>query len=133
MCSPALRAGSLAQDEVGSVEGQQPGDIFEILHNKPVSIVNAAMKKKIKASDTGKNVPSLSAKPPAKIFYVVSLFIPIVFFILLEAGLRVFNYGFDYTLWVNPAKGVYVLNPDLAHKYFHDIEGVPYSIGDMFD
>ena len=34
---------------------------------------------------------------------------------------------------MNPAKGLYVLNPDIAHKYFHDIEGVPYSNGDIFD
>jgi lysophospholipase L1-like esterase len=91
------------------------------------------MTKKIKASDIGKNAPARASKPPAKIFYVISLLIPVLFFILLEAALRAFNYGYDYTQWVNPAKGLYVLNPEIAHKYFHDIQGVPYSIGDIFD
>ncbi len=91
------------------------------------------MTKKIKASDIGKNAPARASKPPAKIFYVISVLIPVFFFILLEAGLRAFDYGYDYTQWVNPAKGLYVLNPDIAHKYFHDIQGVPYSIGDIFD
>ncbi len=91
------------------------------------------MTKKIKSSNIGKNAPPRASKPPVKIFYAISLLIPILFFLLLEAGLRIFNYGYDYMQWVNPAKGLYVLNPDLAHKYFHDIEGVPYSIGDVFD
>jgi len=51
----------------------------------------------------------------------------------MEMGLRIFHYGYDYTQWVNPAKGKYVLNPDIAHKYFHDIQSVPYSDGDIFD
>jgi len=91
------------------------------------------MKKNIKPSDTEKRAPVRTSKPPAKLFYVISLLIPVLFFVLLEAGLRVFNYGYDYTQWVSPAKGLYVLNPDIAHKYFHDIQSVPYSIGDIFD
>jgi tetratricopeptide (TPR) repeat protein len=91
------------------------------------------MTKKIETSDAGKNALTRTSKPPAKIFYVITLLIPILFFLLLETGLRLFNYGYDYTQWVNPAKGLYVLNPDIAHKYFHDIQGVPYSIGDIFD
>jgi Tetratricopeptide repeat len=98
-----------------------------------VTIADDAMKKKTKPSDTEKQVPLRASKPPAKVFYVVSLLIPVLFFILLEAALRVFNYGYDYTQWVNPAKGLYVLNPDIAHKYFHDMQTVPYSIGDVFD
>ena len=61
------------------------------------------------------------------------MLIPVFFFVLVEAGLRFFNYGYDYTQWVNPTKGKYVLNPDIAHKYFHDIQSVPYSNGDIFD
>ena len=91
------------------------------------------MTKKIKISDSGKNASPRTVKPPARIFYVITLLIPFFFFLLLEAGLRIFNYGYDYAQWVNPAKGLYVLNPDIAHKYFHDIQGVPYSDGDIFD
>jgi tetratricopeptide (TPR) repeat protein len=34
---------------------------------------------------------------------------------------------------VSPTKGKYVLNPDIAHKYFHNIDNVPYSNQDIFD
>ena len=68
-----------------------------------------------------------------KIFYLVLILIPIIFFVLLEIGLRVFDYGYDYTQWVSPTKGKYVLNPDIAHKYFHNIDNVPYSNQDIFD
>ncbi|HTX18573.1 MAG TPA: tetratricopeptide repeat protein [Bacteroidota bacterium] len=77
--------------------------------------------------------PAEPRKRPRKVFYVISLLIPILFFLCLEAGLRLANYGNDYTQWVNPVKGKYVLNPGIAHKYFHDIQSVPYSNGDVFD
>ena len=87
-----------------------------------------AAKGKILRSATSK-----SRKPPRTIFYVVSILIPVVFFLILETGLRYFQYGYDYTQWVSPMKGKYVLNPEIAHKYFHDIQTVPYSNGDIFD
>lgn len=68
-----------------------------------------------------------------KVFYFVLILIPIIFFVLLETGLRVFDYGYDYTQWVNPTPGKYVLNPNIAHKYFHNIDNVPYSNQDIFD
>jgi tetratricopeptide (TPR) repeat protein len=67
------------------------------------------------------------------LFNFVLILIPILFFVLLEVGLRIFDYGYDYTQWVNPTKGKYVLNPGLAHKYFHNIDNVPYSNQDIFD
>jgi len=73
------------------------------------------------------------SKPQNKIFYIVIILVPVFFFILLETGLRLFNYGYDFTQWVNPIKGKYVLNPDIAHKYFFNLQHVPYSDGDIFD
>ncbi|MDR3666596.1 MAG: SGNH/GDSL hydrolase family protein, partial [Ignavibacteriaceae bacterium] len=74
--------------------------------------------------------PTLSTR---KIFYFVLILIPVIFFVLLETGLRIFDYGNDYTQWVSPTKGKYVLNPAIAHKYFHNIDNVPYSNQDIFD
>jgi tetratricopeptide (TPR) repeat protein len=68
-----------------------------------------------------------------RIFYLVLILIPIIFFVLLETGLRIFDYGYDYTQWVNPTTGKYVLNPDIGHKYFYNIDNVPYSNQDIFD
>jgi tetratricopeptide (TPR) repeat protein len=75
----------------------------------------------------------VTSKSNAKIFYLILILFPILFFIILEFGLRIFDYGNDYTQWVNPAKGLCVLNPAIAHKYFHNIENVPYSNQDVFD
>ena len=68
-----------------------------------------------------------------RLFNLILLIIPILFFVLLELGLRIFNYGYDYTQWVSPLPGKYVLNPDIAHKYFHNVQNVPYSNQDIFD
>ncbi len=73
------------------------------------------------------------AEPRRRIFFAISLLIPVLFFVVLEVCLRLFNYGYDYTQWVNPTKGKYVLNPDIAHKYFHNMKNVPTSDGDIFD
>ncbi len=78
----------------------------------------------------------LKPKPqttPNKFFYLTLVLIPVLFFILLEAGLRIFNYGYDFTQWVNVTKGMLVLNPDLAHKYFQNTKNVPISNQDVFD
>lgn len=60
------------------------------------------------------------------------MLIPIVFIILLEISLRIFGYGKDYTQWVEIAPGQLVLNPDIAYKYFHSTEGIPYSNQNSF-
>ena len=88
---------------------------------------------KVPKEDVEKYLSTFEIKPVNKIFYLVLILIPILFFILLEIGLRIFNYGYDYTQWVSPVNGKLVLNPDLAHKYFHNIQGVPISDQDIFD
>ncbi len=59
--------------------------------------------------------------------------IPVFFFVLLEIGLRVFGYGHSYRQWVSPIKGMYVLNTQIAHKYFYGMKEVPSSNVDLFD
>ena len=86
----------------------------------------------MKKTSRKQNIEKVNS-PTRKIFYPVLILIPIIFFILLETGLRIFNYGYDYTQWVNPTKGQYVLNPDIGHKYFYNIDNVPYSNQDIFD
>jgi len=76
---------------------------------------------------------SIPKKPVKKSFYLALIIIPILFFVLLEAGLRIFNYGYDFTQWVNVTKGKLVLNTDIAHKYFFNTKSVPYSNQNAFD
>jgi lysophospholipase L1-like esterase len=66
-------------------------------------------------------------------FYIVLAAIPLVFFIMLELALRIFNYGDDYTQWVKISETKLVLNPDYTRKFFFTTRSVPYSNGDVFD
>ena len=89
--------------------------------------------KKIKKSKT----PSIHAKKEqtkAPIwFYLVLILIPVVSLVLLEAGLRIFNYGYDFSQWTKATDTKYVLNPDFTHRYFYTTGNVPYSNGNVFD
>lgn len=73
----------------------------------------------------------LKSKPPFW-FNIILFLIPLIFIILLEFTLRIFNYGKEYSQWVEIAPGQLVLNPDVAYRYFHSTEGIPYSNQDSF-
>lgn len=77
----------------------------------------------------------VSKKPP-KWFYLILVLIPVVFFILIEISLRVFNYGIDYTQFKvvsNYYPDKLFLNPDLPYKYFFNIKQAPSVLPDGFD
>jgi tetratricopeptide (TPR) repeat protein len=71
-------------------------------------------------------------KRPRKIFYVILILIPILFFVFLEVGLRIFNYGNDLSTWVKISDTHMGLNPDFAKRYFYTVKKVPQSIQDVF-
>ena len=81
---------------------------------------------------TKTQAPKTSAKTPIW-FYFVLILIPVIFLVLLEFGLRIFNYGYDFTQWVKVTDSEYVLNPDFTHRYFFSTQNVPYSNGNVFD
>lgn len=66
-------------------------------------------------------------------FYLIMILIPILFFVLLEVGLRIFNYGYDFSMWGEVIEGKYILNPDAPRRYFSTVKSVPASIEDIFD
>jgi len=61
-------------------------------------------------------------------FYILLLAIPVIFFFLLEAGLRLFNYGRDDRVWVNVSQDVQILNPEVSRRYFFTTKNIPFSI-----
>lgn len=69
---------------------------------------------------------------PNFIFYVVLILIPILFFVILEFSLRIFNYGVDTSTWLKVTDDYYGLNPDVAKRYFYSVDNVPESIQDVF-
>ena len=77
--------------------------------------------------------PEEETKKNPKWFFLVPIIIPVIFFILLEISLRIFNYGFDNRQWVEATENKLMLNPEIARRYFYGVEGVPQSNQDLFD
>ncbi len=66
-------------------------------------------------------------------FYIVLFSIPILFFLLFEFSLRIFNYGQDLSMWTSWGNGKLVLNPNVAKRYFSNLNTLPTSVEDVFD
>lgn len=66
-------------------------------------------------------------------FYLILIFIPILFFVLLEVGLRIFGYGEDLSMWVQATPGKKIINANVAKRYFSNIKNFPTTIEDIFD
>lgn len=60
-------------------------------------------------------------------FRVIAFSLPILFFILMEIGLRLFNYGTELPLFINtPDSNNYILaRPDIIKRYFPNTENIP--------
>jgi len=61
-------------------------------------------------------------------FYIFLVFIPVIFFVLLEVGLRIFNYGSDDKVWVDVSQDIQILNPEVSYRYFFSTKNVPFSV-----
>lgn len=59
--------------------------------------------------------------------------IPVLFFVLLEVGLRVFNYGDDLFMWEQATPGKRIINPYVGKRYFSNVKNPPTTIEDTFD
>ena len=87
---------------------------------------------------TGHALEAVSREAPAKnrrvLFTAVMLFIPVLFFVVLEAGLRLAGFGSTYPLFhpVPGAEEYLIQNRDVARRYFARQPRVPTSIGDAF-
>lgn len=66
-------------------------------------------------------------------FYLILTGIPVLFFVLLEFGLRIFGYGFNNLQWDVATEGKLMLNQEIAKRYFYDIRRIPFSNQDVFD
>ena len=68
-------------------------------------------------------------KPQApKWFYILLIIIPFLFFVLLETGLRIFNYGNDDRVWVDISPDMQILNPEIGYRYFFTTKNLPFSV-----
>jgi len=83
-------------------------------------------------NNSKKNKSSNRAKSPFW-FYLILIFIPILFFVILEIFLRVINYGRNDDQWIKITETKQLLNPDVAGRYFFNTEDLPQSNNDAFD
>ncbi len=87
------------------------------------------MSKQLNVSETEVESFVKSIKEPAPIWFYLLLFvIPIFFFVLLEVGLRLFNYGNDTRVWVDISKDMQILNPEISYRYFFTTKNLPFSV-----
>jgi len=87
----------------------------------------------LKRKKLKQTLPDKKKKPAPKWFFLILVLIPIIFFLLLEFTLRIFNYGMDNNQWVSATVGKIYLNPQIAKRYFYTTEDIPYSNQDFFD
>ncbi len=102
-------------------------------HHKKQTVKNIADTLKVNTKEVEEFINTISDNKPKPVFYVILLIIPLLFFILLETGLRVADYGVDTRMWVELPNGKLGLNPDVARRYFYNVKEVPQSIQDVFD
>ncbi len=88
---------------------------------------------KAEKEDVEEFIKTLESKKPPKYFYLVLILIPILFFVLFETALNIFNYGFDNRQWIDASNGKILINPDIAKRYFYSVKDVPITIQDAFD
>jgi tetratricopeptide (TPR) repeat protein len=58
--------------------------------------------------------------------------LPLICFAALEISLRIAGYGLDTRQWVEKGDK-YIINPDLALRYFNKVKKLPSTIQDVFD
>ncbi len=90
--------------------------------------------KSLKIRDEKKN--RHKAAPPPRWYYIILFLIPVLFFVIFELSLRLFDYGEKYEQFITypdhyPDK--YFLNPGLTKKYFTNLKEGPSPIPDGFD
>jgi lysophospholipase L1-like esterase len=90
-------------------------------------------KSKIPAKKINKATRLTDKKPAPKWFYLVLILLPFLFFFFLELGLRIFNYGQNIPQWIDARRGKYIINPELAFRYFYQVQNIPTTIEDIFD
>ncbi len=100
---------------------------FVINNFKSLSVKEMAKQLNVHADDVYLFVKEIKIKYP-KWFYLLLVIIPVIFFILLEAGLRLFNYGRDNRIWVDISSNMQILNPEISSRYFFTTKNLPFSV-----
>ncbi len=91
--------------------------------------VSAKKKNKVKTQ------PTNLAPGRETLFRAIALTLPVIFFLLLESGLRIFNYGGNLDLFITAPRGYanyYMCNPEVGRRYFFMQNTIPDPSKDLF-
>ena len=100
---------------------------------KKYSLKKIAGEFKVSEDEVSKFLSTLKKKKTPFYFYIILIAVPVLFFVLLELGLRAFGYGFNNEQWDTVVEGKLMLNQDIAKRYFYNTTTIPYSDQDVFD
>lgn len=117
-----------------SLTPNQKKNIRENLKN--VDSAEFAKQFKVNQEDVEKYIIEVSSKKNPKWFYLISVLIPIMFFILLEVGLVLSEYGNDLSTFKPLSEKfpeLLVFNPNYPQIFFNTTTTVPSVIPDPFD
>ena len=110
------------------------------MSRKSLDSTKIGKKKKLTSSPKGEKSEAAErkatrSKERTALFYGITAAIPLVFFLLLETGLRWGNYMGDLALFSDPGIGnneYYLPNPNFAARYFFYTKTVPNPSIDVF-
>jgi len=94
---------------------------------KNLSVKEMAKQLNVPEAEVTSFVKSIKGPAP-KWFYILLIVIPLLFFVFLEIGLRLFDYGKDTRSWVDISKDMQILNPEIASRYFFTTKNLPFSV-----
>lgn len=101
----------------------------EFIKKKFKSLSVKQMAKQLNVPEADVRVFTKGIKTPVpKWFYLSFIIIPILFFVLLEVCLSIFNYGRDNRIWVDISSDMQILNPEIASRYFYTTKNLPFSV-----
>lgn len=94
---------------------------------KLISVKEMAKQLNVSVEEVSSFVKGIKLAAP-KWFYILLIVIPVLFFVLLEAGLRIFNYGNDSSVWIDISQDMQILNPEIGYRYFFTTKNLPFSV-----
>ena len=104
-----------------------------ISDNRKKSAEDIAKKLNLKVEDVKSYIDTIPQKKYPRWFYLIPVIIPVLFIVLLEGVLQIFDYGHNIDQWEKANSTHYMLNQDVAYRYFYNQESVPISSSDLFD
>ena len=99
--------------------------------NRHLSVKEIATKLKISSSEVEEFL-KMPKKQTPMIFYFIMAMVPVLFFVLVEIGLRGIEYGYDSDVWVEITENEIGINPLIARRYFQSVSDLPTTIEDVF-